>query len=126
MNGTVSLGNSKICRNIPSSRVVVRTTKDHHNGFYDEVIQWMIPMFATLYEAFKFHAEMWANNLTEHDIMAQHIDDGSLGALLLAPTRETHFFDRVRQSGVSIFGVPESDIFGVPSKGPHSDKGMPF
>lgn len=122
--------------------VVHHNSQDHHNGYYDEIIQYLLPVFSTLHEAQKQAPELWStlgesaiwrallpeipkalagSNGTEEKkglSLREHLDGGALPAQLLMPARLVLEIDSAQQAGVNIdngtgdFRGIEADMLG--------------
>eukprot|EP00613_Pedinella_sp_CCMP2098_P045726 CAMPEP_0171801386 /NCGR_PEP_ID=MMETSP0991-20121206/72225_1 /TAXON_ID=483369 /ORGANISM="non described non described, Strain CCMP2098" /LENGTH=508 /DNA_ID=CAMNT_0012413039 /DNA_START=137 /DNA_END=1663 /DNA_ORIENTATION=+ len=111
--------------NTTQSQTVLRSIHDHHNGWYDELVMYSIPMFGTMYESWKVGPELWPSWIGSNPpggIHNRNLDDGDLVASLLAPKMKTTVLDIRQEKGVNIengtgdFRQAEIELFGESSR----------
>jgi hypothetical protein len=100
---------------INRSQTVIRSGHKHYTGFYEELIQFLFPMFATLYEARKQAPDFFASlgNHTRQE--GTGLDDGRLSMDLLAPVRKTTVL-AITNVTFGNFSQLEQEMFGAPVK----------
>ena len=121
------------------------------SGYYDEVVQYLLPIFNTLHEAQKQAPELWST-LGETELWKSflrkrqgmradgHVEQGSLSvrerldggarpAQLLAPARLVYQYDGAQEKGVNVdngtgdFRGIEEGVFGQPARLQEPDQG---
>lgn len=121
------------------SQVVIRSTRQTHAiGYFEEVVQFLMPLFATLLEAFREAPGQWASlvprgpggrnsggdtlgggNRSEGDLLDKGVD----GLQLLWPHRTTHSLvtdlgpKAVLHNGTDEYHIIQKELFGVPTRG---------
>ena len=115
---------------VARNRAVVRSTHFHQNGWYGEVLTYMLKIHATMLASLQDAPHLW--NLSTPHLRSDNVsvgnndkrttlrettsspplsggvngdfdvDDGRLGALLLKPSLQTLILDAQQQSGVNV------------------------